>query len=281
VLVDESGSVCYRKRMANDLEGVEKVLEPYRCAIEGLVVESTYNWYWLVDGLVEADYRVHLANPAGIVQYAGLKYTDDDSDARWLAELLRLNILREGYIYPKAERAVRDLLRKRGQLVWERTRQVLSVQNLMARNLGVSLTANKVKRLRPESVDEQMQDEHLALAVKSSVSVIECLEGQIKCLEETALARVKLCPEFRVLQTVSGIGKILALTIMLETGDIRRFPKVGNFASYCRCADSKKLSNGNRKGRGNPGNGNKYLGSGFIEAASLGEPTLKRGRVRL
>jgi transposase len=78
----------------------------------GLVVESTYNWYWLVDALLEAGYRVHLANTAAIVQYSGLKYSDDDSDARWLAKLLRLGLLPEGYIYPKAERAVRDLLRR-------------------------------------------------------------------------------------------------------------------------------------------------------------------------
>ena len=77
------------------------------------MVESTYNWYWLVDGLMDADYRVHLANPAAIQQYSGLKYSDDHSDARWLGHLLRLGVLPEGYIYPKADRAVRDLLRKR------------------------------------------------------------------------------------------------------------------------------------------------------------------------
>jgi transposase len=74
----------------------------------GVVVESTFNWYWLVDGLMEAGYPVHLANTAAIQQYSGLKYTDDRSDARWLAHLLRLKLLPEGYIYPKAERAVRE-----------------------------------------------------------------------------------------------------------------------------------------------------------------------------
>jgi transposase len=85
------------------------------------VVESTYNWYWLVDGLMDAGYRVHLANTTASEQSKGLKQTDDESDARWLAHLLRLGILPEGYIYPKAERAVRDLLRKRSQLVRQRT----------------------------------------------------------------------------------------------------------------------------------------------------------------
>src|SRR5918999_568838 len=95
-------------------------LSPYRSSIEGVVVESTYNWYWLVDGLMEQGYRVHLANTAAIQQYEGLKYTDDHSDARWLAHMLRLGVLPQGYIYPKEERAVRDLLRKRSQLLHHR-----------------------------------------------------------------------------------------------------------------------------------------------------------------
>ena len=69
--------------------------------------------------------------------------------------------------------------------------------------------------------------------------------------------------------TVPGIGEILALTIMLETGDIRRFASVGNFASYCRCVGSQKISNGKKKGQGNTKNGNKYLAWAFIEAANF------------
>src|SRR5215469_7954164 len=75
---------------------------------------------------MEAEYRVHLANPAAMQQYSGLKYTDDDSDARWLAHLLRLGVLPQGYIYPKAARAVRDLLRKRAHLVRQHTANVRS-----------------------------------------------------------------------------------------------------------------------------------------------------------
>ena len=103
--------------MPNDLNTIVSVLAPYQGALEGLVVESTYNWYWLVDGLMDAGHRMHLANTAAIKQYEGLKYSDDDSDAAWLAKLLRLGLLPEGYIYPKEQRPIRDLLRKRSQLV--------------------------------------------------------------------------------------------------------------------------------------------------------------------
>jgi len=258
-LLDEADKVVYRQRVPNDLQLVLADLEPHRDSIEGLVVESTYNWYWLVDGLMEAGYRVHLANTGAIVQYAGLKYADDDSDARWLAKLLRLGVLPEGYIYPKEERAVRDLFRKRTQLVHQHTSNLQSIQNLMARNRGHSLSANRVRRLADEEVDRLLPDADLALAVKSNLAVMRTLDDAIERLEKVVKTRVKLRPAFKPLLSVNGIGEILGLTIMLETGEIGRFEKVGNYASYCRCVGSQHLTNGKLKGRGNTKNGNKYL----------------------
>jgi len=278
-LLDEEDKVAYRRRLANDLELVLSELTPYREAVEGLVVESTYNWYWLVDGLMAAGYRVHLANTAAIVQYEGLKYADDDTDARWLAKLLRLGLLPEGYIYPKEERAVRDLLRRRSKLVQQHTANLQSIQNLMARNRGRSLSANRIKRLTYEEVDALLPDADLALAVKGNLAVMRTLEGVIGLLEKRVKSRIRLRPQFKPLLTVSGIGEILGLTIMLETGEIERFAKVGNYASYCRCVGSEHLSNGKRKGRGNRKNGNKYLAWAYIEAANFAvryNPQIKR-----
>src|SRR5919108_2544238 len=147
VLLNEQDEVIYQKRLPNDLLMLLGQLAPYQAEVKGLVVESTYNWYWLVDGLMEASYRVHLANPAAMQQYDGLKYTDDHSDARWLAHLLRLGVLPEGYIYPKPERMVRDLLRKRGQLVHQRTANLLSIQSLISRTTGNSISASRIKAL--------------------------------------------------------------------------------------------------------------------------------------
>ena len=279
VLIDEKDKVVYQKRLANDLPLVIEQLSPYASSMEGIVVESTYNWYWLVDGLMERDHRVHLANTAAIQQYEGLKYTDDDSDARWLAHLLRLGVLPEGYIYPKEQRPVRDLLRKRSQLVHHKTAHLLSIQNLYSRNTGSSISANRIKQLSSEKVDALFTNSDLALAVKANLTVMRSLETEIAILERTVKERVKLKPAYRYLLTVSGIGQILALTIMLETGDIRRFSKVGNFASYCRCVKSEKLSNGKRKGSGNTKNGNKYLSWSFVEAANFAirfEPLVAR-----
>lgn len=278
-LLDEQDHVVAEKRLSNDLNGVLAYLAPYQAELTGLVVESTYNWYWLVDGLLDAGYRVHLANTAAIKQYEGLKFSNDHVDARFLAHLLRLGILPEGYIYPKEERAVRDLLRKRAQLVRQKVDQILSIGSQFARHTGRSLSANGIRKLREEEVASRFADANVALALTSNLSILRCLEAHIRCLERAVLAQMKAKPEMKWLKTVPGIGNILALTILLETGTIARFAHVGDFASYCRCVKSQRLSNGKVKGQGNAKNGNPYLGWAFVEAANFAirfDPAIKR-----
>ena len=177
VLLNEQDQLIYHKRLPIDLATILEQLAPYHADIEGLVVESTYNWYWLVDGLMEAGYRVHLANPAAIQQYSGLKYTDDHSDARWLAHLLRLGVLPEGYIYPKAERPVRDLLRKRAHLVRQHTANVLSVQNIILRNTGARFSAKRIKSCTVR-LQDMLPDAEQVLAVTSGLAVLHCLASR-------------------------------------------------------------------------------------------------------
>jgi transposase len=183
--------------------------------------------------------------------------------------MLRLGILPEGYIYPKEERPVRDLLRKRSQLVRQRTMNILSIQNLVARNTGRGISGNELCKVGDGFWEEVFPCEENILAVKSNHFVIECINEQIRLIEQAVLKQARVKKEYQVLTSTRGIGKVLALTIMLETGNIRRFPKVGNYASYCRCVDSEKISNGKRKGSGNTKCGNKYLGWAYIEAANF------------
>lgn len=269
VLLNDQDQVIYQRRLANHLPAILEALAPYQADITGVVVESTYNWYWLVDGLMEAGYRVHLANPAAMQQYSGLKYTNDHSDARWLAHVLRLGILPEGYIYPQAERAVRDLLRKRAHLVRQRTAQVLSVQNLMVRNTGVRFGVKRIDELTPSELEAMLPNAEQVLAITSSLAVLHCLSQQINILEKTVQKRLTHTPAYAQLQTVDGIGAILAQTIVLETGAMGRFPTVGHYASYCRCVGSTKISNGKRKGQGNVKNGNPYLEWAYMEGAQF------------
>ena len=265
VLLNENGDVVSRKRLPNQLPKILAMLKPYQEQLTGLVVESTYNWYWLVDGLIEAGYVVHLANTTAIQQYSGLKH----SDAEWLAEMLRLDILPEGHIYPKLQRSTRDLMRKRMQLVQQQTLNLLSIQGLYARHLAKKMTANDIKHLTAEQIEHDFTMKAVALAVKSNWTVMNCLHGLIVELEKALKQELRLAPEFVKLTQIDGIGDILALTIMLETGKIARFEEVGDYASYCRCIGGARFSNGKKKGNSNHKNGNKYLAWAFTEAANF------------
>jgi transposase len=278
-VIDETDRVLVERRVPNELQQIVRVLEPYRQRMTGVAVESTYNWYWLVDGLMECGFTVHLANPAAMKQYEGLKRTDDAHDAWWLAHLLRLGILPRGYIYPKEERAVRDLLRKRMQLVRVRSMQILSVQNLVARNTGGKISGNAVKQLSAQGVDKVASEPLHALAIEANVRVMDCAQEQVERLEREILIRARPRPEFALLKSVSGVGDILGLTILLETGEIGRFAKVGCYASYARCVDSARISNRKKKGEGNAKCGNRYLAWAFVEAAHFAvryEPRIRR-----
>lgn len=267
VIIDEQDRVQYEKRLANDLEVTLNALTPFRDDLAGLALESTYNWYWLADGLIEAGFDVHLANTARMGEYGGLKYTDDKHDARWLAHMLRLGILPEGYILPKPQRALRDLLRRRLRLVQGRSVQILTVQGLVERTTAHRLNTQAIRALDAETIITLFPDPNNGLAAGAHVSLIGAYDRVIDMLETQLSGRLKRDPMWRLLKSIAGVGDVLAWTILLETGPIERFAKVGHYASYSRCVDSRRVSNGKKKGENNRKNGNRYLAWAFVEAA--------------
>ncbi len=266
-VTDEEDRVVAERRLPNDVATIVGFLAPWREELVGVVVESTFNWYWLVDGLQAAGFTMHLAHTTAIKKYTGLKHSGDETDARYLAQLLRLGILPCGTILPPEQRAVRDLGRKRLQLVRSRTAHILAVENITARQWGTPMRSNQVKRLRMETIEQLPLPADVALAIKANVAVIETLSAQIDLLEKRLQGCLGVRPEYALLTTVPGIGQVLASTILLETGPIERFASVGQFASYARCVGSLHSSNGKPKGEGNTKNGNPYLAWAFIEAA--------------
>jgi len=278
-IMDKAFNRVFKKRVPNHLEHILQTLAPFRDQIKGFVVESTFNWYWLVDGLMDAGYSsAHLANPSAIKQYEGLKHSDDQHDAFFLAQLLILGILPQGYIYPKMDRPVRDLARKRMFLVQHKTAHILNLQSLIQRCCAMKVRANDMRHLTVKELEAWLEEEYLVLSAQANLDSINFLKQKIQGLEKAIRKKVKLKKAFHHLKTVPGIGDILALTIMLEVGDIKRFSKVGNFTSYCRCVPSRRLSDGKIKGYGNRKNGNRYLSWAFTEAAQLGRRHNERFR---
>jgi len=254
VILDGALKMVLQVKLVNDLKEFLRLLEPFRADLAGLAVESTPNWYWLVDGLQEAGYRMHLTNTCAVQQYSGLR---------------------------SARRAVAGALAGAGH---------------SARGLHLSGTRTTPSRLAPaawlpggeEDLDAAVAAERFRVPHRSSgqlghhqevdgcgvalgltclLEPIKVMSTQIRMLEKEVLAQAKLRDEFAPLRTVWGIGPILALTVMLEVGDIKRFEKVGNFASYCRLVKTDRFSVGKRKGSGNAKNGNPYLSWAFSEAA--------------
>jgi transposase len=266
-VIDETGRAQLETRVPNQIEVVRARLEPYREELAAVAVESTFNWYWLLDGLAESGYAMRLANPSAMKQYEGLKYTDDRHDARWIAEMLRLGILPTGYIYPRATRSVRDLLRHRTRLVRNRTMRLLTLQNVLARETGRRVVGNELKRQTLEDLSRLGLSRETNLALSSSLELIELLDRKISEIEKSVVRGTRARPELRLLRTVGGIGQALGLTILLETGEISRFRSVRNYVSYSRLVATERRSNQRKKGEANRKNGNPYLSWAFSEAA--------------
>jgi transposase len=163
--------------------------------------------------------------------------------------------------------------------VRQKVTQMLSIQSQFARHTGHALGTNRIRQLCENDVERQFADAHVALAVTSNLRILRCVESPSQCRERTVLRHMRSKPAMPWLKTVPGIGDILAMTILLETGTMARFPSVGDVASYGRCVESQRLSNGKVKGKGNTKNGNKYLGWAFVEAAPFASrfaPGIKR-----
>lgn len=268
-LMDAAFNRMFERRLPNNLPIILETLEPYRKRLAGLVVESTYNWYWLVDGLQANGYPAKLANPARMKENIGLKHANDRTDAFFLAKQEAMGVLPQAYVYPKEERPVRDLLRRRMRLVRARTAEWLSLESLVARHSGKGLGIQALSHLEEGELSTLLGGERLVMeAAQISYRHIAFLDREIAQMEKSVEGQVKLLPEYERLMTVPGIGRILTMAIMLETGPIGRFAGPGNYASYCRAVKAEHMSNERKKGEGNRKNGNRYLAWAYVEAAT-------------
>lgn len=279
VVVDEAGALCYRQRLPNDLSLLNAALMPFRDGLAGVAVESTYNAYWLIDGLQSQGYPMRMVNTLAVPQYAGLKHGDDDSDAHHLAELMRLGLLPTSYIYPREQRPLRDLLRRRMLLMQQSVRLLQSVQGYWARATGQRLSANGFRQLTRQQLSDTFPEPTELFAVVSLIQMWRALQEKMAAMETWLAEDTRRRRELIALRTVPGIGKVLGLTILLESGEITRFDAVGQYTSYCRLVPALRFSNGKKKGTGNRKCGNRYLAWAWMEAANFAirfEPGIQR-----
>jgi transposase len=268
-MINQDGKRLAHRTLDCDLKQVTDFLQPFKPKLQSMAVESTFNWYWLVDGLRAQSYPIDLANPAQIEQYSGIKHADDKHDAFHLAELQRLKILPKAYVYDPHLRPMRDLLRRRMKLVQQRTALFLSFKSLYTRTTGQLMPLKTLKSMEPKEAKALYVHPANQLIAKIQLEHIAALDQSINKIQDAVLGCAREIPLYEKLVTLPGVGKILGMTMTMEVGDIARFKTDGDFASYCRAVDSRRLSNGKQKGENNQKCGNKYLSWAFLEAANF------------
>jgi transposase len=266
VIDDDLRIVIKEDKVRNELSGIIKLLEPYEETLQ-IVVESTFNWYWLIDGLQASGYDACLAHTLGLYMITGAKVKTDPRDAFSLAKLLRIGAIPKGYIYPKESRPIRDLLRRRLRLVNRRAGEYASMCRLLLREGIVDVRRHQMRYPLDEDLQEWFKHPIVQLYARQEVARIGLYSTQITELEQMISKAVSGNAGYERLKTVPGIGQILAWTIYYEIGDIGRFKDRRQFCSYCRLIPGVAQSGQSvRRGRGRK-QGNPYLKWAFTQAA--------------
>jgi len=265
-VIDEKGVKVAEKKLENELPCIREFFEPFGPEVQ-IAIESTVNWYWLVDGLIDAGYDVKLAHPFGLKLITEVKVKTDRRDAYKLANLLRLNALPEAHIYPKETRPLRDLLRRRADLVVERTRCYLGLRMQFLQYNTNTMSQSALKRFDDEDLNLLELPEVVKMNGSLALRRIELLNSQIDHIERYLETVTTADPHFGLLTDITGIGRVLGLTIYYEIGDIRRFENVRRFSSYCRLVPGTHQSSDKiKRGKGSK-QGNRYLKCAFTQAA--------------
>ncbi len=278
-ILDHRGQTLLHRDIPADPDAFLDAIAPHR---DGLVVacECTFSWYWLADTCHEHGIPFVLGHALEMRAIHGTKTKNDRIDSQKIAHLLRAGLLPQAYVYPAAMRATRDLLRRRAYLVRRRAEALTHVQligwqyNHAAPTGKLRYAANRAGLL------DRVDDECVRRTLAVDLDLAEHLDRQIAALETFLAAQAKGhdLPTFYRLRSIPGVGKVLALTLLYEIGDIRRFDKVGQFLSYARLVRPAKESAGKRVGSSNAKMGNAHLKWAFREAAALmtrHEPAVK------
>lgn len=265
-ILDENLSILLQQKAPNDLSRIAHLLDPFKPNLK-IVVESTFNWYWLVDGLRSLGFDVSLAHTLGLYLSNQAKVKTDRRDAFTLAKLLRAGLIPKAYLYPPHTRPVRDLLRQRLKLVRMRSQEYGYLRQLLLKQGIISTSRNQIKLADEEDLHKWFSHPLVIVSASHQLDRISLLSKQILQLEQQILLLTRNNKDYKHLLEIPGIGKILALMILYEVGEITRFDSVRHFSSYCRLvpgvAQSGQIS---RRGRSSK-QGNAYLKSAFNQAA--------------
>lgn len=267
-VIDADDQVLYNKKLRNNIDSFVHLLKDYGAELR-VLVESTFNWDWIVDGLQAHGVHVELAHAFGLAAITNAKVKTDKRDAETLARLLRVDMVPTAYIYPADERGYRDLLRHRIRLIRQRSMLYTKLRTLFYRFDQRQLSQLEMERLTSEQLAEMIPHSAHAFLFSQAQQRIAEMQIHIQHTEQIVKQHVqeKRRQEIDLLKTLPGVADVLAMTILYEIGDIHRFPNVKQFSSYSRVVPGCANSSGKqKKGRGNK-QGNPFLKWSFTLAA--------------
>lgn len=275
---DDDGKLVSERSIPTKPADLLGFLARYRPNLK-VAVESMGSYYWFVDTLVEAGIEVKLVHPLMLKAIAYAKVKTDKADAKTIAQLLRMDMLPLAYIYPKAQRPLRDLARKRSQMVDERSIHYRAIQLLHQQAALSTPSRNLVKKLTAAELSERFEAGPTRLYTESLVEINDCLTSRILKIEKYLHQECRENPYYGRLMEIPGVGKTYGHTIFLESGDVSRFPTHRQYVSYSRLVPGANNSGPKVRSGHNQNQGNVYLKNAFRQVAMhavLSDRTIRR-----
>jgi transposase len=269
-ILNQAGETLLHRNMQATPEALLKAIAPYRDQIV-MAAECMFTWYWLADLCADQGIPFVLGHALYMKAIHGGKAKNDKIDAHKIAVLLRGGMLPQAYVYPSEMRATRDLLRRRTHLARKRGELLAHVQNTNSQYNLPAIGKKIAYKANRDGVAERFTDPAVQKSIEVDLALIGYYDELLRDLELTIVRAAKHhdANTLYLLRTVPGIGKILSLVLLYEIHDIERFPRVQDFASYCRLVKCAKASAGKRSGTSGTNIGNAHLKWAFSEAAVL------------
>jgi transposase len=267
---DDRGTILLHRNLPTCSEAFQAAVQPYRQDL-AVAVECMFSWYWIADLCAQMNITFVLGHALYMKAIHGGKTKNDKIDSKKIASLLRAKMLPVAYPYPQATRSTRDLLRRRMYFVHHQSELLTHIQNTNTQYNLPGFSKRIDRHSNRVGLPELFPDPMVRKSIEADVVLLDVYHAILLKLERQVLQQARHHDPvvLGLLRTVPGIGKILALVMIHEIHDIRRFPTVGDFISYCRLVKPARESAGKKQGSKNAKIGNVHLKWAFSEAACL------------
>jgi transposase len=269
-ILDSTGETVLHRNMRTTPDIFLRAIAPFRDDIV-ISAECMFSWYWLADLCAKEHLTFILGHALYMRAIHGGKSKNDKIDSMKIAALLRGGLIPMAYAYPQEMRATRDLMRRRNHFMRKRAELFAHIQNT-ASQYNLPVPPGKISKPKNrEGLLDLFDDPAVKLTIAANLEMIKTYDTVLSGMERDIVKSAKHHDpiSYALLKTVPGIGKITALIILYEVETISRFPRVQDFASYCRLVKCAKESNGKKYGTSGKKIGNAHLRWAFSEAAQL------------